>query len=153
MEWILAVVAVYMIVAVYTSWQCETALAEDMEHRALVIFLSAFLWPIGLLIYYLSPELQEERRRENDRIKAAEEESRRKEQKREEEMRKADRDYADAEEFLMIFLNKQKQQLEKNLAELEEDDPGRAILKEGIRRTEELMLRHGVDQEPELLNK
>jgi len=142
MEWVLAVAAIYMIVAVFISWRCEVQLPEDVEHRTLIVFISAILWPIGLLIYFLSPELQEERRRKNEEIKAAEEEHRRREQEHEEAKQKAERDAAVTKAFVLMFLHRQRQQLERNLAELEEDDPGRALLQESIDKTDELMAKH-----------
>lgn len=142
MEWILSVAAVYMIVAIFISWRGEVQLPEDIEHRTLIIFISAILWPIGLLIYFLSPELQEERRQKIEEAKAAEEEHRRREQEHKESKQKAERDANVTKTFVLLFLHKQRQQLEKNLAELEEDDPGRALLQESIDKTDELMAKH-----------
>jgi hypothetical protein len=60
MEWLLyAGGVVYLIVAIITSWQCETSIAEGQKYRTLLIVFASVTWPLGLVLYYANPKFKE----------------------------------------------------------------------------------------------
>jgi len=152
MEWILLVVGIYLIGAIYTSWQCEKWLPDELENRTALIVWSSLVWPVGLIIYFLNPELKKQREALNQELEEAR-------AVRDEEQAKlkaeAEQSYTNTKEFMLMFLRKQRDQLQKNLDELGDDDAGRAIIEESIEKTDTLLSRHTKPfiEELELLNK
>ena len=146
MEWLLLAGAIYVIGAVVVSWQFEKWLPEDYPNRGWTITYTAILWPIGLTLYYLSPRMQKERQELNEKL----ENEKRVSAELKQQAMEAEESYQNTKKFMLLWLEKQRDQLQRNLEETEEDDPGRAILEESISKTDEMLSRH---KDPQLQEK
>lgn len=145
MEWVLFVIAFYLCGAIVVAWNSEKALPEDYPERAWFIVWTSAIWPIGLVMYYLNPALREERKALNEKMAVGPQVS----DELKQQAREAEEAYQNTKEFMLLWLKRQREQLEKNLEEAGDDDPGRAILEESISKTDEMLSRY----EPQLQEK